>query len=270
MQVNSVSSANVQSFGHRQKHQNYTGAQMLTAFADMSDRDIQKLAYAKASKDVNDKRFNRVQNGIFYGIPIAFSLSAALSNSTKLLAKPGYLRGTKLAVFAGTAAKLVGAFLTFDLTMAGKRSLEKHSQKANDFASEHPFLSLAAGIGAFAGILALGSKGISKLSSKSSNKVSVSTLKTIVKINNKLNNNKVLNTISKGIDKVPSAIKSFSKGLLSWTPAMLIATSVMNTISHTNAKTGAAYRNYQLLKADQQQVREALERADAPETEEEV
>lgn len=264
MQVNSISSVNNQSFGNKKskEHGNRPENELtLIDFANMSDNDLKRLSYAKASKDVNDKKFNRVQNGIYYSIPIAAGLREAISDLPKALFKPSRLRGARLALFGNATFRWLAPFAAFDAVFAGKHALEKHNEKAREFSAEHPFLSLAAGIGAFVGVLALGRKGLGKLDKITDSKITPSTYRTLAKINKALNENKALNALSKGLDKVPSAIKSFAKGVIDWSPAMLIVTSLMNTITHSNAKTRKTYENYEQLKAAQEQTRAAIKEA---------
>jgi hypothetical protein len=62
----------------------------------------------------------------------------------------------------------------------------------------------------------------------------------------------------KQVRKLPSAIKSFAKGVIDWSPMILVFTSIAHTFSHEKAKTAEAVKNYTMLKAEQAQVRELL------------
>ncbi len=262
MQVNSVSYNSVQSFGQHKP----TQREYLEGFAALDDKDLRKIAYAKASNEVNDKKHRRISNAIFYSIPLAAGLAAAVRTPSVLGKAANRLRGAKLVNFATTALNWAGTFAVLDLVFGGKRVLERHSESARNFAKEHPILSTIGTIGAGIGLLFAGGKGVSKLADKALSKVRVKDLKNVIKANNKLNNSKILNSISAKLAKVPSSIKGFAKGLIEYGPVLLFVSHVTHSINHSNVRTRQTYKNYEELKDAQNQIKEVLGKADeAPE-----
>lgn len=276
MQVNSVSSNNVQSFGHRRP----TQREMLEGFANLNDKQLQQLAIEKADEKFNEKKYRRTQHKFFYSIPIVGALASALTSThivnipealakTENTARLGKFvadraRSIKLNHFVGAAALGTAAFATFDLIFAGKRQLEKKNKTARNFAQNHPFLSLVSGLAVTAGAIIAGGMGISKLAGKAS-KPSISRLRTLVKGKNFLNNNKVINKASKLISKAPQIVKTFAKSALNFAPWLLVLGSLTKSIGYSNGKTREIYKNYDQLKVAQTQVREALKAEEAQE-----
>ncbi len=276
MQVNSVSSNNIQSFGHRRRP---IEREMLEGFANLNDKQLQQIAFDKADEKFNDKKYRRTQNRFFYSIPIVGALASALT-STHIVRVPEALakaenakrigkfiadraRSVKFNHFVGAAALGTAAFATFDLIFAGKRQLEKKNKTARNFAQNHPFLSLVSGLAVTAGAILAGGMGISKLAGKASSKPSISTLRTLVKGKNFINNNKVLNKASKLVSKAPEIVKTFAKSALNFAPWLLVLGSLTKSISYSTGKTKEVYKNYEQLKTAQAQARDALALQDA-------
>lgn len=277
MQVNSISSRNVeqtqQSFGRRQKKDVDSEAlrrEALEQFAQMDDNSLRRLAYMKASYSVNDKKHKRISDALYYSIPLAAGLAAAVRTPAKLLSKKGLVdsaRALKLAQFAGTALSWAGTFAIIDVMFGAKRQLDKSSPAVREFSNNHPILTTLATIGASVGAVFLGAKGLSKLASKVlpkasgtlSKKFSTPELRTIASVSKKLNNNKVLNYVSEKMAKVPSAIKNFAKGVIDYGPILLICSSIAHSFGHQNVKAKEVVKNYEQLKDAQAQVRDAIE-----------
>lgn len=283
MQVNSVSSRAVesqQSFGkrHRNVDKKTLELEALERFANMDDRELGMLAYKKASYSVNDKKHKRISNALYYSIPLAAGLAAAIKTPSKVLSKAGLVntsRALRLGNFAASALSWAGTFAAIDLIFAGKRKLDKASPTMNEFSTNHPILSTIATIGASIGAIFLAGKGISKLAGKLlpktagalSSKFSVKELRALAKTSDKLNNSKILNKVSEKLAKVPSAIKNFAKGVIDYSPILLICSSIAHSFNHQNVKTREVVRNYEELKVAQAQVREALENEELPNVE---
>lgn len=261
MQVNSITSAQVQSktnFGHKGNKER----EILETFAQADDKALRMAALQKASIDVNDKKHNRISNLLYYSFAPAVGLAAMIKKPaqavTKVVKTP-ISRSLRLQAFAGNTIGAAVALATVTLVMKGVSGLEKSSEKLRNFANEHPMLSFlgvaATGIGA----LTLAGAGLVKLQSVAKAKpVKFATKKLAYKINNALNNSKVLNKLSKGLNKVPSAIKSFGKGVIGWSPLLLVMANINHSFNHAKAKTVATAKNYTQLKETQALVRDAL------------
>lgn len=234
MQVNSVSSVN--SFG-----QGFNPAQLIGA---MSDDDLKTIAYAKASKDVNDKKHRRITNLLYYSVPLAAGVAAAVKPSN--MSRIG-----RLGLGLKGAAALAIPFAIVDATFAAKNKLDKNSRTSAEFTKNHPIVSALATLGAgIAGIFAF-NKGAAKLGAKYGEKIAERAYPTIVNVSKKLDSSKILDFASKQLAKVPSSIKEFSKAALDWAPWMLIFANIGHSINHDKVKNAEYMKNYQNLKAVQ-------------------
>lgn len=91
MQVSSVSNSfNPPSFRASREEQ---------AFSRLDDSDLRKMAYAKASNDVNDKKHRRIDKALYYSLPLAGGLVAVAGG--KFSGK--YARINRLGVFGAVA-----------------------------------------------------------------------------------------------------------------------------------------------------------------------
>lgn len=239
--------------------------------ARLDDKTIRQLAYAKASHDVNDKKHKRISNALYYSIPLAAGLAAAVKNpksmsdlmkTAKLLPKTDFSRYVRLNRFVNTAVSLTGAILAIDATFGLKKILDKKSSSMHEFSNNHPVLTALGTVGtAFLAIVGLG-KGASKLSSKLLSKIPEKEIaKTTAEVAKKLNKSKVLNFVSKKLAKVPSGIKNFASGVLDYSPILLICSSIAHSFGHEKAKATEYQNNYRDIKTAQALVREGLAKA---------
>lgn len=248
MQVNAVSNQSIaskSSFGHRMPSRDE-----LEQFAAADDKTLKHFAVQAASESVNDKKHRRISNAIWYSLPIVGGLAAVVRNPQVIGRIP------KLKVFAKNAALWAGTFAVIDATFGAKRAIEKHSSSAREFSKEHPVLSTIGTVAASIGALILAGKGASKLVDKFGPDA-VKILKKH-KVDKYIKENKLITSVMKQVRKLPSAIKSFAKGVIDWSPMILVFTSIAHTFSHEKAKTAEAVKNYTMLKADQGRVRELL------------
>ena len=257
MQVNSVS-VNKASFGNRPEVTRYMAEQ----FAKMDDKTLKTAAYQQATVDVNTKKHNRIGKAIFWSIPLAAGLAAVVKNPAKTATKilnTNTSRLSNLGKFAGTALNWASTFAIIDVVFGASRKLEMSNEKTKQFSKEHPTLSFIAKVGTAVGALALAGFGFSKLARKAASKPGkFATKKLVYKFNNALNNSKVLNKVSKGLDKVPSAIKGFAKGVAEWSPMLLILTSLSHSLNHSRALAVKTGQNYGQLKESQAMIKEQL------------
>ena len=278
MQVNSLSSRNVepkQTFGRRLSREDRAAMEReaLEQFANLNDRQLQQLAYMKASYNVNDKKHKRISNALYYSIPLAAGLAAAIRTPAKTLSAKGLVnssRALRLGNFAASALSWAGTFAAIDLIFGGKRQLDKSSPAVREFSEKHPIISTIATIGASIGAIFLAGKGISKLAKKVlpkasgtlSKTFSTKELRAVAKVSDKLNNSKILNWASEKLTKVPSAIKNFAKGVIDYGPILLICSSIAHSFNHQNVKAKEVVMSYEQIKDAQDQVRTALANAE--------
>lgn len=259
MQVNSISSIQTQSaFGNKKVSQR----EILETFANADDVALKQAAFEKASFDVNDKKHKRVSNALYLSLAPAIGLAAAIkqpAQTVSALTKNPIARSLRLKTFVGNTLGAVLALGAIDITMKAISKLENSNKKLKEFTKEHPTMSFLSAFGAGIGALSLLGSGVFKLQNLVKSKpVKFATKKLAYQINNKLNNSKVLNALSKGLDKVPSAIKGFTKGLINWSPMLIILANINHSFAHARAKGQATMNNYLQLKETQAQVRTAL------------
>lgn len=258
MQVNSISSAN----STRPSFKSFESD--VEALARLDDKTIRKIAYAKASHDVNDKKHKRITNALYYSIPLAAGLAAAVKKPApiKLVKSVDLSRFARLNNFASTTLGWAATFLAIDGVFATKRYLDKKVPDMNEFSKNHPVLSTLGTVGvaiaAIAGLIKGSSKLVSKIFSKMSPKTAKDIDKTTIKIARKLNNNKLLNSISKQLAKVPSSLKNFAKGTLDYAPLLLIVSSIAHSFSHERVKAAEFQNNYNDIKNAQALVRQGI------------
>lgn len=268
MQVNSVSLNNVESFGSRKykkDHQENEYSKVIDDLPNASDEDLKKLAIKEASIAVNDKKHKRINNALYWGVPVAGGLAAVVRNP----AKAGILTSARLGnltKFATTTASWLGALLLMDGVFAVKNKVSKNSDTVRKFDQNHPIISLGLTIGASIGAVALALTGGSKLANKAIKAVKPETAEKLTKIVTKfdkgLENSKVLNTISKGIDKVPSSLKGLAKGIIDWAPMMMIIGQLSHSFNHAAVKNNVANQNYADLKVARDEARAEVEAAE--------
>jgi hypothetical protein len=159
----------------------------------------------------------------------------------------------------GVSAYVTAAIGAIGALFAGEKKLRKHSETVNNFANNHPVLSFAVSVAAALGVLSLGRLGLQKLGQKYFVK---NAEKEILKCGEKLNNSARLNKLgekaSKLTGKVHPAIKSFAKGVLDWSPWLLLGGHIAHAIDHASVKQREAAKNYNQLK--EMQMRLALAR----------
>lgn len=259
MHVNSVSMASAQGFEGKKKAQKQV---VITPerFANMDDRDLKILANHIASERVNDKKHRKINNALFYNLPLAGGLAtlATAGKATRL---------GKLGAFAGSTLGWTAGLLVADGIISGKHALERKSSKVREFNKNHPIISTLGVIGTiFAGMI-FGGRGIAKLGEKVLPKIQASKLYAqnapkVIRLTEKagtvLENNKILNVLSKGLEKVPSSIKSFGKILAVNAPLMLVLGQLGHAFNHRAIRDKVAMDTFAELKESQDVVRENL------------
>ncbi len=273
MQVNSIQSTTAASFKGKVTRDD------LVTLANLDDNKVKNLAYQKTLNDVNESKHRRIDKALFYSLPFLFGGIAAAAIPSKArvnFTKNSFAKNVpqklinqfntinvsrmgKIGEFARHSLGWIAAFGVIDGVFAGKRMLDKNSDSMNNFSQNHPILSLVAtsavSIGAIFGLKRLGSKLLAKTAPA---KISKETAEAFVNLNKKLNNNKVLNNISKQTQKVPSALKSLGRNILEWSPLIVMTTWLAHSIGHDKAKTAQFVNNYNVLNTNREIARTIL------------
>jgi len=276
MQVNSVSSNNIGSFGQREYRVPEAGtveAGVLEKLANSDNAQLKRMAYKEAACAVNDKKHNRIRNALLYGaLPAAAGLAAVAGNPVSgIVTHHGVLRSARfmnLKTFGRAAAGAVASMGLIDAVYAGLNKLSRKSETVGDFREKHPLLTDIGAFGAVLGALGLGSKAAPKLSRAAKDIVSaVIGIKNIEKLTNRIDkvlNNKVLNKAAKTAGKVPSALKSAGRGIAKWAPLTVLFAAVAHEINRSAVKNAVADRKYDELKAVREEARTILSDMEHP------
>lgn len=253
MQVNSVSLANANPAfkGPRED---------LEKYAYMDEMSTRKLALARASKDVNDKKHRIISNALYLAAPISAGLAKACDVPSSLLTKVGNVnlsRAARVLVGASEALKIGALFLGIDAIFALKNKIDNSSETMREFSQKHPLMSffgtVAASLGVFYGL----KRGVSfRIAFKN---IPVKNIRSSLKFSEKLQNSKILNKASKWMDKVPSFAKSMAKSTLNWGPVLFILGRLVHDQNHAKRKAIAFQDNYNQIKGEQAVIRAALD-----------
>ena len=221
------------------------------------DNYIRTLALHKTLKKVNPERNRKINNAMFYSIPVVAGLSTALLTKGKTTLLTKELSG-KAAKFAGGLKAAVGWGLFIgiaDAVIGSKHLLSKKSETVNEFEKKNPVLSFFGTLGVAMAALYYAPKGISKLISKIKPETMAKITGKIGKAGEKINKSKTLETIAKPfrslIKKTPSAIKEAGKIALSWAPDALLLGTLIHSLSSGYRESSEYSRNYSNLKEKQ-------------------
>lgn len=264
MQVNPVSLSNSTRPAFKSHADN------LEILANMDDDTIRQIAYAKASHDVDDKKHKRISKALYLSLPVAAGLASAvkdpsntvefIKDSYKGLGKINLNRFARLNNFASSFLSLGTAILAIDATFGARKFLENKVDAVKDFSKDNPVLTTLATIGLSFGAISGANKLMSKALTKLTEKVSAKDiLNSVTKKAEFLNNNKVLNYVSKKLAKVPSGIKNFGATVLDYSPILLICSSIAHSLGHEKAKASEYQNNYNNIVNAQALAREAIE-----------
>lgn len=257
MQVNAVS------FGNSAENEQKLALRrkiMREYVANMSDKDLHNLASESVLNSPKAKKNKKLNNLLYYSIPLAAGLGAAI-RTPKMF--PKYFRSMKLNNFATTALNWAWTFAVIDMTFGATRYLNKHNKKAGDFSQNHPILSTLATVAASVAAIFGTGKGISKIINKFGDKISIKDLRAFVKFNNKLNSSKILNNISEKIAKVPKSIRNFAKTAIDYSPMLLIIASIANQFGTGNKISAETEKSFKQLKEDRKILREQIAQENA-------
>lgn len=227
-------------------------------FVSLNDNDIRNLAWKKASYDVNDKKHRAIDNALYYSLPVAGGISAAVRKySPEYISKVGShnLRAARLADFGKSFAGWALAITALDILWSSKDYIAKKV----DFIKENPIMSSIATFVAGFGVLALVNRAGSKALAKMLDKVDYEkALPYLRKVRNALNDSKILNKTSEFLKKVPSPIKDIGKGTAELAPLIVIGTQIGHLFGHQKVKAEVAAKNYDEFKQAQVNIKEFI------------
>ena len=229
----------------------------------LDDASVQRIAYMKTLSRSDEKKHNRITNGLIAASPVAAGLSAAVftKGNTKIFSKEvsglaaRVANGLKIGGLWGAGLAAVG------LVGLAKAELSKASPEVRRFDREHPLLSLGALLAAGFGAIALVNKGAVKLASKEAPKFMQKATEKAAKF---LNTNKAITGMKNGIKKIasktPEPLKNVGEGLLSWSPHILLLGGVLHSLSHGSAVNREFNKNYNEIKEKQLNLAKARQR----------
>lgn len=255
MQVNSISNSYSTAFKASAQEE---------MFARLNDNDLKNIAWAKASKDVNDKKHHKLDKALYYSLPLAAGISAATTKYApeyvKMVGKNN-LRALRLGSFGVAAASWIAGLTAINLVWNAKDYIAKTSSKAKEFISNNPILTtaatFAAGIGAIVAVDKLGIKGISKIINLVEKKGLTGKVVEGAKfVRDALNSSKVINKAAEYVAKVPAPIKEIARTTAGFAPLIIIGSQIAHSFGHQNAKVQQASNNYKELKAAQENIRQ--------------
>ena len=218
----------------------------ISAFVNLDDDSIRQLAYAKASKNIDYKRYKRQNAVLDFALPIAGGLSAAAFAQ----------KGSRLAHFGA-------GFGSWTLFLAGmgaifglENAVMRKSEKANDFRERHPFMFfVGSAIAAFvAGDAAMkyGIKGVEKIvGTKGYASFAKGAKGFMDSVMAKSFVSTPVNFVKDKISKTPSAIKEAMKFAAQWSPVAVIFGSLAHDVKVNNKINSEYYNSYADLKEKQ-------------------
>ncbi len=220
----------------------------------LDDASIQKLAYLKTVSNSDDKKFNKLANGLFAAAPVAAGISVAVftKGKTKIFSKEVSGLAAKLAIGLKTGTLFAAGLAAIGLVGKAKDELSKSSADVRKFDREHPFLSLGTLFVAGLGALTLVNKGATKLAGV---KAPEFLQKITERTSNFLNNNKKIKSLNKNVNKLaektPPVLKDLGAKLINWSPVLLMLGGLFTSLSHKGAVQREYNKNYIELKEKQ-------------------
>lgn len=257
------------------KFQSREDAKNAEVFVNMSDAQLQELAYASVDKR-KEKKFHNSLTALFVAMPIVDSIASGVLAEEKVgevhLISPFGIFGkidlhdpARLSERLGATGKTALGW-GFVLAVIGIYSAIKHqfvkdSHGAKRFGQEHPVLSFAGDLAIILGASILGAMGLGKLSDKlkekypkSAEEFSAKVTKTAENIDKSKFNEKTLPKMEKWFTELglnhPFVAKS-GKFLLANSVWIILGAAIVKMIGHNNKKCNELERNYQDLRTAQ-------------------
>lgn len=233
----------------------------IDAVINMSDNDLQKIAYLQTAERFDHKKQRRVTNALFYTAPLAAGLSTALlskESATKIFSKEISGVAGRLAKGAKVAAVWTAALASIDLLGAIKNKISENSSEVRKFDREHPFLSLGTMLALGLGAITLVNKGAGKLGTiKAPDIMKRYTGKAAKAINSNGLVNKAKDGLLKLSEKTPSALKDIGATMLELSPAAFLFGGLFHSVGANGAQNRDFVNNYHTLRNKQQKLTKA-------------
>ncbi len=228
------------------------------ALINMSDKDIQTLAYIRTQKNVNMKKNRKVSNLLFYSAAPAAGLAAATlceNRPSKIFNATLTGLGARASRGLKTTALWVATLGALDLMSYAYSKLRQKSKTVNDFNRQHPFLSFGTVFALGLGVISLvkkGASGLGKLKAPNFMK------KAAEKAGEFLNNNKTITRAKNALisikDKTHPSIKDITETGLYYLPCGLLLGGLFNSVRGSNKVAREFSNNYLELKNKQSKV----------------
>jgi hypothetical protein len=245
-------------------------------FAALDDSTLRQMAWNKAYVEVNDKRHNRIDKAFYYSLPLIGGISSLAQKMDYVPFRTGNINKTGIGLASVPAHKLRTAKLAKAGVVTGawtvalgaisalwgaKNIAEKKIDSVREFNKEHPVLTtvatIAASFGAVVGANRLSGKIVENFLLKDLKGTMVHLLRES-KLDKALNNNKILNTAEKFVNKMPPALKDIGKTAVDFLPWIAIGTQIAHSWGHQSVKLDQANKNYAEIKKAQQIVRQDI------------
>lgn len=241
----------------------------------LDDNQIRAIARESAAIQTNDKKHQRISNGLIAAIPVLCGINSAIGSrgmdgkkmaaelaedapkglTTKFFKTIGKnLNGAAARTAAGVAGalSLVGLFAIVDGTIMAKRKAEEHSEGLRNFERKHPGTTMLATIGAAFAAASYIPKGISALAEKISPNTVVSMQKKMTKFGEKFNKNSFVESVASGCKNIaqnaPSSVKSVGKFALALAPFAVVVGAIAHAFDHSAKKNRVAAQNFREVK----------------------
>ena len=234
----------------------------------MDDNQVKRLAYIKTLNKIEDKKHHDATRAMIMATPLAAGAAYALLGSNRVTLCSNIVTGPFARVLkglggAGSWSILLG--VAYGINKA-RQYFENKSPNFDRFTSENPLLTAGASIAAFAGAIALGAKGISKIAEKSLKYINPKTIirldNKIVSAANKFNSNIIVSKTAKYANKVKNLqgiepLQVIAQKALSWSPAILLGGAFLNEWVHGRATDAEFVKNYAEMKNIQTKLAQA-------------
>lgn len=221
------------------------------------DNVVRQIAIDSAIKSSNQERHKKINNALWYSIPLVAGLSAAILNKGKTTLFTKEITGVAAKLTSGLkhAAGWALALGTVDTIIAGKKLLTKKSETAENFERKHGFTTFALTFGAGLAAMRYVPKALSKLYSKINPKIIGKLAESTGKIADRINDNKKIKSMNEFFarigKKVPSVVKESGKIAVSFAPDALLAGTLLNSLAYGFKTANSANANYNYLKDTQ-------------------
>ncbi len=225
----------------------------------MNDNEVRRLAYIKTINNTEDKKHRDASKALILSTPLAAGAASALLDRPLVKLFSREITGASARLING--AKGAGKWGIMLGTACGinmlRRYMEDKSPDFERFTNENPFLTFGASVAAFAGTLALGAKGVSKLAETALKNIKPQSIvkfdNKIAKYTDKFNSNSAVAYITGKAKALKDKnwlepIKPVAAWSLKWSPLLLLGGAFLNNVNHGRAKDVEFVKNYSEIK----------------------